>query len=428
MDRLLALPRFAEAGSDAYRPGIERVRALLAAVGGPHLGIPVIHVAGTNGKGSAASLATAVASATGRRVGLHTSPHLQSVTERMRIDGAPVSAEWLAEAMARVADDIDRIGVSFFEATVALSLLAFAEHGVDLAVVEVGLGGRLDATNVLDAEVAVVTHIGLDHTDLLGNSLEAIAREKAGIASKGAAFVHGATEPEAAAALEAEAERRGARVEALAVSTSITDVREEESAVTMRLSTPVRSYGRLRVGLPGHHQAENAALAVRAVEHLLGDVGRGPVRDGLAEVMSRSGLRGRGETLGPEGWHRRVRIDVAHNPDGWRQAIRLALPPDGGRLYALCGMMRDKEAEVLARALWQVGAEAWPVTPGGERGMPRTEWKRVLTAAGVAIHTPSDVSEALSRFASLSTSKDRLLVTGSHAVVAEAVEAADAMA
>ena len=171
LDRLLALPRFADAGAAAYSPGLDRMRALLAGMGHPERAAPSIHVAGTNGKGSTASMAAAIATASGLRVGLHTSPHLRHIGERMRVDGVPAADGWLDDATERHARLFARVGPSFFEATTALAFLRFAEAGVDLAVIEVGLGGRLDATNVLTPRVSVVTSVGLDHTDLLGDTL-----------------------------------------------------------------------------------------------------------------------------------------------------------------------------------------------------------------------------------------------------------------
>ena len=213
--RLLALPRFADAGAAAYRPGLERMRALLERMGDPHTAYPSVHVAGTNGKGSTASFAASVAQATGLRVGLHTSPHLVTLRERMRVDGRPAPAGWLERAVDRWGGAVEAAECSFFEATVALSLLYFAEEAVDLAVVEVGLGGRLDATNVLAPAVAAVTHVGLDHTDLLGATTPEIAREKAGVAKPGVPFLHAVADADARAALEAEAHDRGGAVEAV---------------------------------------------------------------------------------------------------------------------------------------------------------------------------------------------------------------------
>ena len=394
------------------------MRALLAALGDPHTACPVLHVAGTNGKGSTASLAAAVASASGLRVGLHTSPHLVSLRERMRVGGEPAPEAWVAGAVARLADALDEAEPSFFEATVALSFLYFAEQAVDLAVVEVGLGGRLDATNVVAPVATVVTHIGLDHTDLLGETVEEIAREKAGIAKPGVPLLH-AVEGTAQAALEAEAEVRGASVEAVRPSCRVEVA--ETSPLRVRLATPARDYGTVEVGLPGAHQTWNAALAVRAVEVAmeragLGSLGVEAVREGLRDVARLSGLRGRSEAWAGDP---RVVLDVAHNPDGWRAALDAVRVPEGGRLWALVGLMGDKDAGALAALLAERGAPALVVGLAGERALPATDLLRVLHRGGVETVPSVDAADALRTFARLADEGDRLLVTGSHLTVAD---------
>ena len=322
LDRLLALPRFADAGAAAYTPGLDRMCALLAAMGNPERTVPALHVAGTNGKGSTASFAASIAQAAGVRVGLHTSPHLLHVGERMRIDGVPASDSWLDDAVERHADLFARVGPSFFEATTALAFLRFAEAGVDLAVIEVGLGGRLDATNVITPVVSLITSIGLDHTDLLGDTLAAIAREKAGIAKPGVPLLHSlprtrsgaVAQNEAVASLEQTARDAGAPVEAVRETCRV----EIESPVPLviHLETPRADYGRVAVGLPGAHGAWNAALAVRACEIAVAGLTPAAVADGLRSVSARTGLRGRGEDAEPG-----IVLDVAHNDDGWRVAL-----------------------------------------------------------------------------------------------------------
>ena len=415
--RLLALPRFATSTA-AYRPGLERMNALLAALGDPQEAVPVIHVAGTNGKGSTASLAASVASAAGLRVGLHTSPHLLSIHERMRVDGAPAPDAWLAGALARVGDALEAVAPSFFEATVALSLLYFAEAAVDLAVVEVGLGGRLDGTNVVRPVASVVTHVGLDHTDLLGDTTAAIAREKAGIAKPGVPLLHAVAEAEAQAALTAEATRLGAPVER--VRETCTAAVLDAAPLRIRLRTPAADYGEAAIGLPGAHQAWNAALAVRAVEVAVGRSG-GPaptpevVRAGLAEVVTRSGLRGRGESL-PE--DSRVTLDVAHNADGWRAALDGLPVPEGGRLWALVGVMADKDAGALADALASHDTRALVMPLDGDRALPAEILAETLQARGVPALVVADAQAALEAFTEAAAPADRLLVTGSHLTVA----------
>ncbi len=411
--RLLALPRFAT-DTAAYQPGLERMTALLGALGRPHESFSAVHIAGTNGKGSTASLAAAVAGALGLRVGLHTSPHLATLRERMRVDGEPASQAWLEDAVARVGDAIDAVGPSFFEATVALSLLFFAEQNVDLAVVEVGLGGRLDATNVVRPAVSVVTHVGLDHMDLLGETVQEIGREKAGIARPGVPLVH-AVEGPAREAVEAEAVRRGAEPEDVRRTCAVEVV--GTSPLRVRLATPAADLGEVAVGLPGRHQAWNAALAVRAVEVALAPRRPAPdtVRLGLAEVAARSGLRGRGEALAGDP---RVVLDVAHNADGWRAALDGIAVPEGGRLWALVGIMADKDADALADALAGHGARALVVPLDGDRALAPSTLADRLRARGVPGLQVADAGAALDAFAEAAAPDDRMLVTGSHLTVA----------
>ena len=412
--RLLALPRFADQGAAAYRPGLDRMRALLAAVGDPQRGLPVVHVAGTNGKGSTASFAAAVLTASGRRVGLHTSPHLADVTERVRIDGVPVGDAWLAEAVARLALPLDAVGPSFFEATVALALLGFAEAGVDVAVVEVGLGGRLDATNTVEPVVSVVTHVGRDHMDLLGTTLPAIATEKAGIARPGVPLVHAVARPTAARAIRDEARRRGAPVEAVRTTCRVDDAGEGQ----IDLATPHARYDGVTLGLAGAHQAWNAALAVRAAEHAAPDLAAGAVREGLAGVARLSGLRGRSERWAGDP---RIVLDVAHNADGWDAALAAAAPPAGGRLWTLVGVMADKDARALARRLAASGARVLPVPLPGGRALDADALHAALHDAGARAERPTSVADALDRFRSEAGPLDRALVTGSFVTVAAAL-------
>lgn len=415
LERLLALPRFADAGAAAYRPGLDRMRAVLDGMGRPEQATPSVHVAGTNGKGSTASMTAAIATAAGLRVGLHTSPHLRHVGERMRVGGAPATDAWLDEAAERHAGLFERVGPSFFEATTALAFLRFAEAGVDLAVVEVGLGGRLDATNVLTPQVSVITSVGLDHTDLLGDTLPLIAREKAGIARSGVPLLHAVDDAGARAAVEATARAAGAPVEAVRDTCRVTFEAPDHAT----LATPTVDYGALRLGLPGAHQAWNAALAVRACEHAVPGLTPAAVARGLAGVARLSGLRGRGETT------RSVTLDVAHNADGWRAALGAA--QTDGRLFTVVGIMADKDADALAGALAHAGAVALPVGLPGERSLGRDALASALRLRGVeTVDAGETVADALAWAEAHRESGDRVLVTGSHVTVAEALAALDA--
>lgn len=286
---------------------LDRMRCLLRGLGDPHLRLPAVHIAGTKGKGSTAAMLAAVLSAAGYRTGLYTSPHLERLEERIAIDGQPLRTAELAELVARVrpvVEEMDRraarepaeIGPTYFELTTALAMLHFAERGVDLAVLEVGLGGRLDSTNVCQPVVCVITSISYDHCRQLGNTLAEIAREKAGIIKPGVPVVSGASQPEARAAIRAAADAQAAPLKELGVdfhfryqaprdlqladqpsrldywTSPVTRRPSLEAEPTPRVAEqapwPAGCFG-LALRLPGRHQAANAAVALAALGELL---------------------------------------------------------------------------------------------------------------------------------------------------------------
>ena len=413
---LFTLPRFGQAGVAAYKPGLERMWTLLRMMGNPHESFPSIHVAGTNGKGSTASMVSAIGTAAGKRIGLHTSPHVFDFTERLRIDGRPAPHEWIVDAIVRFKSDFERIEPSFFEASVALSLLYFAERAVDLAVVEVGLGGRLDATNVLVPRACGVTHIGLDHTETLGDSLEAIGREKAGIAKRGIPLLSAVGKRAVVENVRETAVIAGALFENVRETTALEVLSGASSDLMIDLKTPRRRYERLGVGLPGTHQSWNAALAVRLAETVWPTIREGEVRAGLSDVIARSGLRGRCEMISE---HPRVVADVAHNPDGWLAAMQFAKPEHDGQLYVLVGVMADKDVAGLANALVEFDAVALPVGLASPRGVPKSTLSEILQVEGAAIRDVADVDAGVGWFREHASEDDVLLVTGSHLVMAE---------
>ena len=406
------LPRFAGVADDAYRPGLERMDAVMAAMGRPHEAFPSVHVAGTNGKGSTASMIAAIATADGKRTGLHTSPHLTHVTERMRLDGVPAPTDWLADAITRYRDDFDRIGPSFFEATVALSFLYFAEQAVDRAVVEVGLGGRLDATNVLQPELALITSIDLEHTALLGDTLTAIAQEKAGIIKPGVPMLTGVRQSDALDAIRRVTHEREAPLHVLDAEVEVDRTEARIDRAVLDITTPVRSYEALRIGLGGAHQQRNAMLAVRAAE-LLGFSAES-IYTGLRDVRRLAGLRGRLEVLQRDPL---VVADVAHNPSSLAatlDAIRPTLNAHGGQLHVLLGLMRDKDVRAIAELMEAADAIVTPVDLPSERASSAEALRDALAEHGVHVTDPSTVQSGCTAFRRDASADDVLLVTGSH--------------
>ena len=407
---LLTLPRFAGVADAGYKPGLDRMRALLAEMGDPHDGLSIVHVAGTNGKGSTCAFASALLQAHGLRVGLHTSPHLWRVHERMRVDGIEVSDGWLDEAVSRWMPTFERIQVSFFEATTALALLYFAAEQVDAAVVEVGLGG-LDATNVVTPVVACITEIGLDHTDLLGDTRAAIAKEKAGIFKPGVPALTNATGGDVLNTLAQSADDIGAEFENVRDAVSARQSREGVS-----FETPHAEYPHARLGLGGLHQVGNAALALRAVETLAGRaLDSSSVRRGLADVVRLTGLRGRLDVIRDQP---RIVADVAHNPDGISAVLRETDPPKGAVRTVVIGMMGDKDAHAVARLLAQSGSRVVAARLESDRALDADTLAILLRGAGVRDVPTVTVADALSDFEQTADLDDVCVVTGSHVTVA----------
>lgn len=405
LDALYALPRYAGTDDDSYKPGLDRMHALTEALDIPLGDLPTLHIAGTNGKGSTAAMSAAIAQAAGYRVGLHTSPHLWSVAERMRIDGTPIPTDTLRSMIAEAQPAFDRIEPSFFEATVALSLQYFAREAVDLAVVEVGLGGRLDATNVVEAEVAIITSIALEHTALLGDTEAQIAREKGGIMRKGQPVVLGPLSREADTALHDLASTRGAVLHRTAATTRWNDTRHT-------LITPRACYTVRDLDLPGAHQQQNAACAVRALElHPAVRLTPDAVASGLGAVRAYAGLHGRMERLAT---HPPIWIDVAHNPAGLAAACTV-LPRCPGCCIVALGVMRDKPLNALLDVLAAHDIDTvWPVEVATDRARSARTLADACQARGWATRPPASLPAHVEHFQYTASPEDLLLVTGSH--------------
>jgi dihydrofolate synthase/folylpolyglutamate synthase len=288
-------------------PSIRRITAILAALGTPNRRYPAVHITGTNGKGSTSMLTTRALRTQGLRVGSYTSPHLAEVLERIAIDENPVSTEQFADGLGQVAWASRRIGVtpSWFEAVTAAAFILFAQARVDVAVVEVGMLGRWDATNVVDSTVAVITNVGLDHTDMAGPSRAHVAMEKAGIVHPDATLVLGETDLGLLPIFAAQQPRRLLR---LGPDIAATGRVVRPGGSTADLTTPWGTYGSVPIGLLGAHQCVNAALALTAAQAFLG----GPIdTTAVRQAFGTARLAGRGEVLRDAG--PTILLDGAHN-------------------------------------------------------------------------------------------------------------------
>ncbi len=303
--------------------GLDHLRALHVRLGAPATRLPSVLVAGTNGKGSTAAQLDAIARAAGYRVGLYTSPHLESVNERLRIDGAPVPDSRLAarlEAVLANARELGELRPTFFEAVTLAAFLELASAGLDLAVLEVGMGGRLDATNLAEPLLSVITAIDFDHQEWLGSTLDLIAREKAGILRSRREAVIAPQAREAAAALAAEAARLGAEAHWVATEATLSDLSSRAlDGLELVLRTSAATY-RLSTSLPGRHQAANVATAVLAAERLrragFERIARPEIERGIATCRWPGRLEAITLPDGPT-----VLLDAAHNPGGCRTLV-----------------------------------------------------------------------------------------------------------
>ena len=386
---------------------------LLEAMGNPHRALACVHVAGTNGKGSVASLLAAIATASGRRAGLHTSPHLLRVNERLRIDGVPAPGSWLARTIARYRPLFDDVRPSFFEATTALAFLFFAERAVDVAVIETGLGGRLDATNVIQPALSIITSIDLDHTEVLGETVVDIAREKAGIIKAGVPVLSGAAGAANGVLFGIAASRNAPFHQPYAAADSV-DSMPDRIRLTAR--TAANIYPDLEVGLAGTHQAANAVLAIHAAELLFADLVPRTVYDGLRYVTGLAGLRARLEllTLAPTTF-----LDVAHNPSSLAASLDHLQAHCRGRLFVLFGTMKDKDIERMAEALAAAGARVAACDLDSARSLDAADLRAALQAQGATVIHSGPVAEAWLHVCDAAHEPDAVLATGSHLLAAE---------
>ncbi len=411
------------AGKDAYKPGLDRISNLLGTVGNPQDAFPSVHIGGTNGKGSTASMVAAIATSSGLRTGLHTSPHLIELSERMRVDGVAPPATWIAHTVERISEEITRSEASFFEATFAMSLLYFQEMEVDLAVIEVGLGGRFDATNILTPVLCIITQIGLDHQEILGDTVEKISREKAGIIKPETPVLTNVTHESALACIQSAATDRSAPLHTLGEEVEIQS--GIEGSVTFK--TPLGRYKNLHLELNGVHQQSNAALAVRAIELLptLVDISQDAVDQGLSNVSRLSGLRARSEKIWSDPL---IVVDVAHNSEAMVAALNAVEHAYGPVDRVFMGLMLDKDVSQFARVLVSKNIPITTLVIDSERAFDPDILGSILHGLGARFDgAESDVFIALDEYVQSASNNENALLLGSHLIAAEALKWADAL-
>ena len=406
-------------------PSLHRMEAMMEALDHPELKVPAIHITGTNGKTSVAKIASSLLAASGLKVGTYTSPHLTSMTERVALNGAPVSEDAFGEAFDHLAPYLGVVEerleekLTYFELMTALFFLWAADTPVDVAVIEVGLGGRWDATNVVEAPVAVVTNIGLDHTALLGDR-PSTAAEKVGIVKRSAALVTAERDPRILEIFVDHARSQEARVITIGRDFDVTENKVAFGGRYLSLQTHDRNYDGLFLPLHGAHQGVNAATALQAVDSFLpeGSLSDGVVAEGFGAVTA----PGRLETVRND---RRdgipVVLDVAHNPDGLSALVKaLAEAFAFDRIVFVVGILKDKDHRGMIAELTRLPSAIIFTQPSFERSESPEELQRIAQEVGCPASVSTDVTDALEAAFAKATSTDLICVTGSHYVVGEA--------
>jgi dihydrofolate synthase / folylpolyglutamate synthase len=402
---------------------LDRMRAFLRALGDPQNAYPTIHIGGTSGKGSTSTMIAAALQASGKRTGLHTKPHLQSMTERARIDGIAVSETRFAELLAGMMPAIGAVAPehgrpTYYETLLALAFEHFARERVDVAVVEVGLGGRLDGTNVIVPVIAAITSVGRDHTEVLGDTIEAIALEKAGIAKPGVPLVLGAMPAEAAATIARHAGEVGAPVVRAGDVTSVGETRFDafNSGQAFEIVTQHGRYD-IRTPVLGEFQRANAATAIAVLERL--PAAFRPAVENVETGFSRIVIPGRFEMFRA---HPSVVFDIAHNGEKAQHlAASLAEAFPESRIHFVVAIGEDKDAREILSELAK-GAVTFTFTTFKTEGRQAARPQKLALIAesigrwGRVIQHPVDALEAVRRAAG---SEDIVVVTGSTFLVAE---------
>ncbi len=423
LDYLFAqLPMFSRIGKAALKPDLTNTLKLCEALGNPERSFKSIHIAGTNGKGSTSHMLAAVFQKSGYRTGLYTSPHLVDFRERIRIDGQEITEGFVVDFVAQYKTIIEEIQPSFFEITVVMAFVAFAAAEVDIAVIETGLGGRLDSTNVILPELSIITNISLDHTDLLGDTVQAIAREKAGIIKPGIPVIIGESSDETDSVFFEKSISAGSPVYR---ADDLWDIVKSAPAANGFQDYKAVHRGslkimELRTDLPGAYQQHNIKTVLTATE-LLAALGWKlsieNAMDALEDVKGQTGLHGRWDT-----WQESPLIlaDVAHNPAGLKEVLAQWTTVNAAQKHVILGFVQDKDVPA-ALALFPDDNIYYCTNAAIPRALPAQELAQMAQEAGLAATTFSAVDEALAAAINAMAPEDALLITGSFFVVGEAM-------
>jgi dihydrofolate synthase / folylpolyglutamate synthase len=410
---------FSRIGAVAYKKDLHNTIELCNRLGNPQRSFRTIHVAGTNGKGSTSHMLASILQSAGYKTGLYTSPHLVDFRERIRLNGTMIPQSFVVDFTERTSGWYDEIEPSFFEITVAMAFDFFAKEEVDIAVIETGLGGRLDSTNIIMPMISVITNIGWDHMNILGNTLEQIAFEKAGIIKKNTPVVIGETQAEIRHVFMEKASAENSPICFADQERFANEWDQDGHRLTMSVADHHHmDHEKYSLDLTGIYQVKNC-ITVLEVMHQLNQLGlrveKEHIRTGLSQVKKLTGLHGRWEQIGHDP---AVVLDVAHNVDGVKQVLSQLSVSHYEHLHIVIGMVKDKEVEEVL-VLLPKEATYYFTQAHIARALDAGSLKEKAQSAGLNGDTYPDVNSALNQARSKAREKDLVLVCGSVFLVGE---------
>jgi dihydrofolate synthase/folylpolyglutamate synthase len=411
---------FSRIGAAAYKKDLTNTLALCEALDNPQTRFKSIHVGGTNGKGSTSHMLAAILQTAGYKTGLYTSPHLKDFRERIKVNGDMVSESFVIDFTEKIKPLIKKLEPSFFEITVAMAFEYFAQQQVEVAVIEVGLGGRLDSTNVINPELSVITNIGWDHMNMLGDTLEKIAREKAGIIKPGIPVVIGETLPETRRVFLSKAQEC---ISPIHFADQERMISNWETKANHLLTVEVASRHKpthqvYSLELTGHYQTKNLLTVLEAVSVLNSrgwNLDENTVKKALAHTKKLTGLHGRWEIIHQ---HPTVILDVGHNVDGIKQIVRQLEETEPPHLHIILGMVKDKDITAVLHLLPKT-ARYFFTKAQIPRALPEDELKQAANEAGLVGQAYPEVNQALRAALSAAGKEEMILVCGSVFLVGE---------
>lgn len=413
------LPMFSRIGAAAMKEGLTNTITLCKTIGNPHTKFRSVHIAGTNGKGSTSHMLAAIFQTAGYKTGLYTSPHLKDFRERIKVNGDMVSKEFVTGFVEQIKPLIEEISPSFFEITVAMAFEYFAQQEVDIAIIEVGLGGRLDSTNIITPELSVITNISYDHVNILGDTLQKIAFEKAGIIKKNIPVVIGEYQIETYAVFEQKAAEENAPVSFASQQRFVADWKMNMHKLVAEVtSTHTNDKEYYHLDLTGIYQTKNLISVLESV-HILKqkgwDISDQHLQKALAHVKKLTGLHGRWEMIQENPF---IVLDVGHNEDGIRQLTEQIEITDHEELHIVIGMVKDKEIKKIL-SLLPKHAHYYFTKAQIPRALPENELYQQAIAIGLSGDPYADVNSALQAAIACASSKDLIVVCGSVFIVGE---------